>query len=212
MIWIVEMNSYCLPSIIYFCKDRASCLTWLRKDTVNYQVLLNLDYFSRPSEQPLSVYWLRVTIHTHQALILTIVVFDLTIFRSVDRSVKFHKCQTDTNQLSMSFSFNIVLIHSELPDFDWRFIFVKSRRVEVEILKETFILFAVNIVSCSHNQITINKKSCSVKVDSSWWVWIFEETYWGIGMCEDIDRTLLRATYFFMKKVTFWSLFDLVVV
>ena len=161
------MNSDCLPSIIYLCKDRASCLTWLRKDAVDYQVLLNLNYFTRPSKQPLPVYWLRVAIHTHQTFFVTVVVFDLTISRSVDRSVKFHESQTNTDQLSMSFSFNIVLIHSELPNFDGRFIFIKSRWVEVEILEETFILFAVNIVSCSHNQIRINEKSCSVKVDSS---------------------------------------------
>lgn len=156
------MNSDCLPSIIYFCKDRASRLTWLWKDAMDYQILLNLDYFSWPSKQPLPIYWLRITIHTHQTFLVTVIVFNLTIFWPVYRSVKFHECQTDTDQLSMSLCFNIVLIHSELPDFNGRFIFVKSWWVEVEILEETFILFAVNIVSCSHNQIRINKKSCSV--------------------------------------------------
>ena len=134
---------------------------------MNYQILLYFDYFSRPSEQPLPVYWLRVAIHTHYAFLVTVVVFDLTIFRSIDRPIKFHKCQTDTDQLSVSFCFNIVFINSELPDFDGRLIFIKSRRVEVEIFEETFILFAVNIVSSSHNQIRINEKSCSIEVDSS---------------------------------------------
>ena len=31
-------------------------------------------------------------------------------------------------------------------------------------------------------------------------------------MCEDVCRTLLRATYFFVKKIAFRSLLDFVVV